>query len=206
MLNGARPREGCPCTTARQTLRQFGDVAPVATPSEVSGYCCADLAHRGAMVLVLSSFRWVLSRRPCRCACCLSRTRAARRQNAYCFGREENVAWKKLRAPAPRLCSGPDPFDSAQGHPEPACGVADPELVEREPVEPVERMSLSNGRADGRFQIHSLALVATTQALFPMRRMQGSAPFRRASGCLGKRPADKPLDGFDRLTAGTLGP
>ena len=53
----------------------------------------------------------------------------------------------------------------AQGHPEPACG---------EPVEPVERMSLSNGRADGRFQIHSLALVATNQMLFPRRarRMQ----------------------------------
>ena len=40
----------------------------------------------------------------------------------------------------------------AQGHPE-----------------PVERMSLSNGRADGRFQIHSLALVAPNQMLFPRR-------------------------------------
>ena len=71
----------------------------------------------------------------------------------------------------------PDPFDSAQGHPEPACGVADPELVEREPVEPVERMSVSNGRADGRFQIHSLALVATNQMLFPRRRrVRAKAP------------------------------
>jgi tRNA threonylcarbamoyladenosine biosynthesis protein TsaB len=34
---------------------------------------------------------------------------------------------------------GPDPFDSAQGHPEPACG---------ELVESVERMSLSNGSVD----------------------------------------------------------
>ncbi len=32
-----------------------------------------------------------------------------------------------------------------QGHPEPGCGVADPESVEWEPVEPLERMSLSNG-------------------------------------------------------------
>jgi hypothetical protein len=50
----------------------------------------------------------------------------------------------------PRPIRGPDPFDSAQGHPE-----------------PVERMSVSNGRADGRFQIHSPALVATNQMLFP---------------------------------------
>ena len=52
--------------------------------------------------------------------------------------------WRAVRSLG--LARDPDPFDSAQGHPEPACGVADPELVERELVEPVERMSLSNGR------------------------------------------------------------
>ncbi len=57
------------------------------------------------------------------------------------------------------LARGPDPFDSTQGHPEPARGVADPEPVEWEPVEPVERMSrfdklkapsLSRGLSNGR--------------------------------------------------------
>ena len=36
------------------------------------------------------------------------------------------------------ISRNPEPFDSAQGHPEPARGLADPEPVEREPVEPVE--------------------------------------------------------------------
>jgi hypothetical protein len=55
---------------------------------------------------------------------------------------------------------GPDPFDSAQGHPEPA-----------------ERMSLSNGRADGRRRTHSLALVATSKPRF--LPIPGENPFLR---------------------------
>ena len=60
----------------------------------------------------------------------------------FAFGQ----SWRRL----PSLLPGGrerQPFDSAQGHPEPACGVADPELVEsveRELVEAVGRASGSD--------------------------------------------------------------
>ena len=123
----------------------------------------------------------------------------------------------------------------AQGHPEPACGVADPELVERELVEPVERMSVSNGRADGRFQIHSLTLAATghwnpdplagarghkimrcfpgdgcraaacRRALFPTRRSQRSRPTVGAGPKPDGLPVNRPQSDANRRTRRSRG-
>ena len=77
------------------------------------------------------------------------------RKTRFCFGREENGRGCSCERQPLDFARGPDPFDSAQGHPEPACG---------ELVEPVERMSLlavslskpSNGRADAPTGDHSL--------------------------------------------------
>jgi len=61
-------------------------------------------------------------------------------------------------APAPRLCSGTDPFDSAQGHPE-----------------PVERMSLSNGRVDSTVLV-SVTVLAGLMILISCE-FAGRSPF-----------------------------
>jgi len=93
-------------------------------------------------------------------ACLKRQTRTTR----LCRRRTETRRLSSCERQPLDFARGPDPFDSAQGHPEPA-----------------ERMSLSNGRADGRRRTHSLALVATSKPRF--LPVPGENPFC-GGGCV----------------------